>query len=250
MIVRRPLSLLLPLVVLAAAPAGARPPGSWGSPFGGADGWGRGWGEPPLGSRWGEPRPANAPDSREGKVDVDSFIADGARARLGHGNIALVTDAEEKAEVGDPLTDKVGDQLPYQAAVIDQLVKAGYDTQTPKPTDGQIVELRFHRETLVPEEQKRKPVSGEASIGVSNWGTSYGMAVAVDLTKPKKALISTRMDVQIKDLASNATLWEGHASIATREGDTHWTDQAIAVRLAAALFDDFPNASTAVLASR
>jgi len=35
-------------------------------------------------------------------------------------------------------------------------------------------------------------------------------------------------------------LWEGRATIATRDGDDKWGDQAIATKLAEALFRRFP----------
>jgi hypothetical protein len=147
-------------------------------------------------------------------------------------------------------TASARDEAAYEAAIVDQLVKAGYDTTKPDPAGGQVVELKILRDTVVPEEQKRKPVSGETSVTVSNRGTGVGMALNLDFTKPKKALVSTRLDAQIKDRTGGTVLWEGHATITTREGDSHWTEQAIATRLAAALFDHFPNASTAVLAAR
>ncbi len=70
-----------------------------------------------------------------------------------------------------------------------------------------------------------------------------GMALAVDLTKPAKALVSTRLMARILDRASGKVLWEGRADIVTRDGDSRWTEQAIATRLAAALFEDFPSRS-------
>ena len=238
MIARKPLLLILPLVVLAAAPASAR--GHWGSGWGSGfgDPFGRGYGDP-FGDRRGPARlNSSASDSREGRVDSDTFVAQDARGLLGHGKIAVVP-----APGG---TANPSDEAAYEAAMIDQLVKAGYDTASPDPAGGQVVELRIVRDTLVPEEQKRKPVSGEASVGVSNYGTSYGLAVGIDLSKPKKALISTRLEARIKDRANGATLWEGHATIGTRQGDSRWNDQAIATRLAAALFGNFPKGSTLV----
>ncbi len=241
MIVRRPLLLVLPLLVLAAASAStaANARGYWGSAFGGP--FGRGYGDP-FGDRWDQPRLNSGPDSREGKVDADTFVSQGALAQLGHGKIAIVAAPGTTADASD--------EAAYEAALIDQLVKAGYDTASPDPAGGQVVELRIVRDTLVPEEQKRKPVSGEASIGVSNYGTSYGLAIGVDLSKPRKALLSTRLEAQIKDRASGATLWEGHASIDTRDGDDRWNEQAIATRLAAALFDGFPADAATQVAAR
>ena len=71
-------------------------------------------------------------------------------------------------------------------------------------------------------------------------GQNLGVGIGIDLRKPLKALMSTRLDARIRDKATGAVLWEGHADIATRDGDPHWTDQAIAGKLAAALFSGFP----------
>jgi len=227
---------MLVAALAATAPATAQP------------GWGRpGWGASPYGG-WGasrmQPR-SDVRDSREERVDAAHFVADDAGDALGQGPIAVVAAPEDGGTVQTP-----GDRAYYEAAVIDQLVKAGYDTRTPDPEGGQVAELRIVRETLVPQEEKRKPVSGEAMVGVSNRGTMTGMAIAVDLSKPKKALVSTRLEARLRDRATGKALWEGRAEIATREGDSKWTDQAIAGRLAAALFANFPDPSDDRVASR
>ncbi|MBU0555190.1 MAG: DUF4136 domain-containing protein [Alphaproteobacteria bacterium] len=200
----------------------------------------RGWG----GSRFDSPRAplsSSSRDPREGQVDAAQFMADGVADRLGDGPVEIST-----------LTgaiDDVGEAAPFEAAVIDQLVKAGYDTITaPSADGGQITELRIRREVLVPEETKRKPVSGEMTVGTGTHGSMVGMALAVDLSKPLKALVSTRMEARILDKATGAPLWEGRAEIATREGDSRWTDQAIATRLAEALFERFPHGPARVAA--
>lgn len=232
------------VALLIAAFAGATPsvaqPG-WGGGWG-ARGWGSGgWGRPAW-NDWGGQRINGGPDSREGKVDSEQFLADDAAALLGHGPIVVTSLAGSTATGSD--------QVVYEAAMIDQLVKAGYDTTNPKADSGQVAEIRIIRDTVVPEEPKRKPVSGEMSMGVSNRGSMMGMAVAVDLTKPKKALISTRLEAKVRDRATDKVLWEGHAEIDTREGDDHWGEQAIANRLAAALFEHFPSPSHESVARR
>ncbi|MGZ2954721.1 hypothetical protein, partial [Pseudomonas aeruginosa] len=75
---------------------------------------------------------------------------------------------------------------------------------------------------------------------VSNRGTGFGMALALDLTKPKKAIVATRLDVRIRDKASGRVLWEGHAEGQSREGEAGLDNGAVAARLAAALFAKFP----------
>jgi hypothetical protein len=204
-----------------------------------------GWGHSRL-DGWRSPRLSSSSssrdDSREGKVQVEQFAADDAAGKLGHGPISVAS--------APGTTSDASDTAACEAAVVDQLVKVGYDTVTPDPDGGQIVELRIVRDVLVPEEQKRKPVSGEMTVGASNYGTFTGMAIAVDLTKPHKALLSTRLEARVKDRATGAPLWEGRATIATRDGSDRWTEQAIATRLAAALFEHFRETAGAKVASR
>lgn len=198
--------------------------------------WG-GWGQP--GPQLRSHQASRSSDSREGKVEVSRFVSSGGdAATLGHGAIAIAA---------GPGSMSMGlEKATYEAAIVDQLVKAGYQTNPGAQPAAQVAELVITHDVVQPEEAPHDPVSGQANLGVSNWGTSVGLAVAVDLTKPAKALISTRLDATIRDKATNALLWEGHAKIVTREGGRHWTTQAIATRLAAALFEDFPNAATPV----
>jgi len=214
--IMRPLIVPLLAATLLAGPALAQP----------------GWDRAPDRLGWRGARDAG-PAEQEGHVDADSFVAQDARATLGHGAIAIVPAPGSDADSGD--------QAAYEAAVVDQLVKAGYETATPDPQGGQVAEVRIVRDVLLPEEAPHRPVSGSGTFGVSNRGTFTALAINVDLSKPKKALISTRLEARVRDRATDRVLWEGHAEMATREGSDRWTDQAIATRLAAALFRDFPN---------
>jgi len=196
---------------------------------------------PALAQRWGYPgayrygwdhAPAASRDrSREGKVEVTRFLADGAAAQaLGHGAIAVAAGNDGAGDI---------ERATYEAAVIDRLAGIGYDTAA--PAAGQTVELTVRHTEIEPAEAPHKPVHGAMEVGVSSHGGSYqSLAIGVDLTKPMKALMSTRLEARIRDNASGAVLWEGRADIATRDGDPRWTEQAIATRLAAALFSGFP----------
>ena len=224
------LSRIAPLAVaaclLANGNAFARP-GGWAEP---------GWSGP---SQSLSARLQARDRSHEGHVEASRFVAEGsAAAALGHGSIAVTS-------AGD-----AGPSPVYEAAVIDRLVHAGYDTTVTNAANGQVAELRLIRTTLAPAEKKRNPVSGQAEMAVGNRGTAYGLALAVDMSKPLSALISTRLEARIRDRASNAVLWEGRAEVASREGDAHWTDQIIATKLADTLFDGFPRAGETALAAR
>lgn len=213
----------------------------------GGPGWGgRGWDGP----GWDEPgwpdRPVTRSSAlREGRVEVSRFLADGdAAAALGKGRVAVV-----EAPVGSGAIS-AREQATYQAAVIDALAGNGYDTATADPQGGQIAEVRVLHSVAEPAEAPHKPVSGEMMMGVSNRGSMMGMGINIDMTKPLKALVSTRLEARIRDRASGAVLWEGRADTITREGDSRWTDQKIAAKLAQALFDGFPGRAEAQVTAR
>lgn len=219
---------------LLASSAQAQYGPGWGGGMGG--GWNRpGWG----GSMLDSPRmQTRSKDSREGHVEVSRFVSPDAAAvaELGHGPVSV------ESESGDGAWVDAGARRAYEAAIIDALVGAGYDTLHPDTPQPQITKLRISRQVLTPAEEKRSPVSGTAAMEVGTYGQAYGLGINIDMTKPRSALLSTRLDAQIVDRASGKVLWEGYATIATREGDDKWPDGMIATKLAGALFDNFPKA--------
>ena len=216
--------LVLAALLLAGTPALAHP-GGWGGP---------GWGGPGWGGPIDQPGPNRSRDSREGRVAAERFVADGAASLLGHGAIAIRAEPGGSGDAREAAT--------FEAAVIDQLARAGYDTARPDPAGGQLTEVHVVRDMVAPAEEKRSPLSGSMEVGVSNRGSMMGVQLNYDATKPRGALIETRLEARIRDRASGKLLWEGHAEIVTREGDSHWTDNAVAGRLAGALFERFPAA--------
>lgn len=196
----------------------------------------------PQGGAWGSPmgnqrlrgedgRRAIGPATR---VDVEAFRATDAAALLGKGAITVAAAPGAEAEWKLPV---------YEAAVVDQLAKLGYDTAVSGATGGQLAQIGISHQVVVPEEPKRKPVSGEMAVGVSNRGSYTAMGLNIDLTKPRKAIIETRLDVRIRDRASDRVLWEGHATAQTREDDEGLDNGAVAARLASALFGRFESAT-------
>ena len=225
------LTLILPLAMGLSGTALLARPGGWGgSSWGGTD-----W-------RSGE---RDAASSREGRIDVTRFRIEGdAGLALAHGPISVVPagspastdDADgEGTSPSDPRFDAT-----FEAAVEDQLVRSGYDAATITPQGGQIAEVRVIRTEAEPAEAPHRPVSGEMSVGVSNHGTSVGMGIYIDGSKPRGALVATRLEARIRDRATGQVLWEGRAEIYTRAGDSKWDDQKVADKLARALFDGFP----------
>ncbi len=216
-------------------------------------GWNGGWNGPGGGSWPGDRRIATqggAEPSRQ--IDVETFRTPDAADQLGKGRI-VVTDAPRK-HAAEPAADTNPDAAPgivvtgdpeeklpvYEAAVIDQLAHKGYDVAD-AANPGQLVEVAVSKDVVIPEEARHKPVSGEMSVGVSNYGAEYGLAVAVDLSKPRKAIIATRIDVRIRDKATHRILWEGYAQGQSRATDGGADDTRIAGRLTNALFAKFPD---------
>ena len=193
------------------------------------------WGDGPRGG------PSRGDGSGEGLVEISRFRAEGdAALALAHGPIAVVAmpaGADDDAERVAPDQRFIA---MFEAAVEDRLVHSGYDAATITPGSGQIAEVRVVRIEARPPEAPHKPVSGEVEMGVSNRGTSMGVGIMIDGTKPRGAIVSTRLETRIRDRASGTVLWEGRAEMLTREGDKRWTDQAIADKLSAGLFDGFP----------
>jgi hypothetical protein len=200
-------------------------------------GWGGGWGGPgwgmmgPPGGYYGPDRGGR--DPREGKVEATTFVASSPNVgALGHGPIAL---ASGPGSMGSGMEDAT-----FESALVDQLAKAGYRTDAAGAAGGQVVEYVISHDVVRPEEPPHNPVSGEVALGAGNRGSAVGLGVDIDLSKPLKTLVATRLEARIRDSATNELLWEGRARVITREGDKHWTGQALATGLAAALFKGFP----------
>lgn len=209
--------------------------------------WGPGWGSPGWDGPMDRPMSRDhSRDPREGRVEVSRFVVAGpAAGELGHGPITVESESGE-----GPWVDQ-GERAAYEAAIVDALVGSGYDTMHAGGPQAQVARLQISRQVLVPAEDKKSPVSGSAAMSVGSHGYSaYGLAINVDMTKPRSALVSTRLDARIVDKASGQVLWEGYATLATYEGDSKWTDGAVASKLARALFDNFPKADGTVPVSQ
>ena len=179
--------------------------------------------------------------SGEGLVEISRFRIEGdAALALAHGPITVVAMQIEAEDGADNPASTNQFSATFEAAVEDRLVHAGYDTAKTQPSGGQVAEVRVVRIEAAPAEAKHKPISGEVGMGLSNRGTMLGVGIVIDGSKPRDALLSTRLEARIRDRTSGQVLWEGRAEIMTRAGDARWSDQAIADRLSVELFDGFP----------
>jgi hypothetical protein len=175
-----------------------------------------------------------ARDPRVGKVEATTFVASSPNVdRLGHGAIVLAT----------PGSASGPDQGAFEVALVDQLTRAGYQTGVPGSA-GQTIEFVVTHSVIQPPEPPHGPVGGAVAVGAGSqlWG-GVGLGLNIDLSKPAKALIATRLEARIRDSATRELLWEGRAQVATRDQDKRWTPQTIAARLSAALFKGFPKPS-------
>lgn len=220
-------SLFAALLACSAAPALAQ-----GMP--GEGRWGGGWrGDDPMAPdpRYPAARQSIQPSK---KIDVSAWRSADAEALLGKGRIVV---SRMEGDAGD---NEDGKFPVYEAAVIDELARRGYDTAT-AIDPGQVAEIGVSHSVAVPEEAPRKKVSGAMSTTVSNRGSGFGLALAVDLTKPAKAIVATRLDLRIRDKATGRVLWEGHAEGEAREEDGGINNSEMAARLATALLKKFPD---------
>jgi len=204
---------------IANSPAIAQAsPGSWEGPR---------YGPPP----YGYPEPPGMRDPREGKLEVQTFVANSSQvAALGHGPIGISAGAGDSSAAS-------GDDL-FEAAIAEQLTHAGY--QPNAPGSGQTISYVVSHQVIQPPEPPHSPVSGGVGVGVGNRGSGMGLGIFIDLSKPLGALIATRIEARISDAATHELLWQGRAAVMTRENDKHWRQEAIASHLTAALFRDFP----------
>ena len=197
------------------------------------------------------PEPPGSRDPREGKVQVQTFVAKTPHAAdLGRGPIAIAT-GPSPANLGAHVVlapdSASGDGL-FEAALADQLSRAGY--QPGAAGAGQTIEYAVTREILQPPGLPHSPVQGSVAVGGSTGGFGYhrrgyggagvGLGIMVDLSKPLGALIATRVDARITDATTHELLWQGYADVVARENDKRWRPEAIASRLSAALFKTFP----------
>ena len=83
--------------------------------------------------------------------------------------------------------------------------------------------------------------SGGASFG-RHTGIGGGVSVPVGRSRPNE-IVLTQVAVQLKRRSDGTVIWEGRARTGARAGTPASGDAAVAARLAAALFQDFPGQS-------
>lgn len=175
--------------------------------------------------------PVHRPDV--GRIQVATFIAASPGvSELGHGPVVIAPPTET-------ITGGIEDAS-YETALVSQLARLGYEPGGGPGTGGQTAEFTVSHDVIQPPEPPHSPVSGEVAVGGGNRGSGLGVALAIDLSKPLGALVSTRLEVRIRDRATKELLWQGRAEVLSREGDKHWKNEDVAAKLTAAMFRGFP----------
>lgn len=133
----------------------------------------------------------------------------------------------------------------YAAAVQAELLRLGYTNPPPGATPDNIATVSFTR-ALRPLPPRRSPVSIGIGAGGYSGGYNGGVGVGGGATFPvggrgAREGVVTELSVRIRHGAN--AVWEGHAQSLTDTSAPGADTPAIAARLAAALFTDFPGES-------
>lgn len=168
-----------------------------------------------------------------GPVEVTRFNNPAMVERLGQGTIAV--EAAPGMDAGSP------ELRSYQAAVARQLVTLGY-REGATGTSSQVALVRLSRRASLPGHGD-SPVSVGAGGGAGSYGSGVGVGIGVNLSGRPAEQVTTQLGVQIRDRASDKTIWEGRADFTVRASSPLADTQLGAARMAEALFAGFPGNS-------
>ncbi len=168
-----------------------------------------------------------------GPVEVTRFHDAAALERVGRGTVAVET---APGTTGDSL-----ELESYKSAVARELVRLGY-TEAAAGQGALVALVRVDRSAYQPE-RGGSPISLGMGAGTGGYGSGVGMGIGLDLSGPPPKQVTTRMQVTLRDRASNQPVWEGRASFTVR-ADAPLAQTALgAGKIAEALFRDFPGNS-------
>lgn len=168
-----------------------------------------------------------------GPVEVTRFVEPGAASQLGSGTITV--EAAPGMDAGSL------ELRSYQAAIARQLEGLGY-RQPAGASSEQVALVQIERFNFRPARD-----GGPVSVGVGgstgSYGSGVGMGIGVDLSGPPPEQTTTKLGVQIRERASDQTLWEGRASFTVKASSPLAQTQLGAAKMAEALFNGFPGNS-------
>lgn len=168
-------------------------------------------------------------------VEVTRFHQADSLARLGKGAIFVVD-----APTVDGASEGSLELAPYKAAVARELAQLGY-AESGRDGANHIAEVRVERYVLESEGSRRGPVS--VGVGGSTGGYRSGVGIGLGFNLgggESRERLGTEIAVVIRDVASNAVLWEGRAQFEVGPDHPLAQPAANADVVADALFREFP----------
>ncbi len=130
----------------------------------------------------------------------------------------------------------------YAAAVERQLARLGWTVATSAGQSEQVA-LVGVEQGRIQGEPRRSPVSVGVGGGTGSYGSGAGVGIGINLGGKPKRLEATILQVRIKRRSDGTVFWEGRAETQARPDRPEGQPDAIAERLAEALFLDFPGES-------
>lgn len=103
--------------------------------------------------------------------------------------------------------------------------------------------IGLSRETLLPDDRRRSPVSVGVGGSTGSYGSGLGVGIGINLSGKPKPLISSQLRVQLRRAVDGRAIWEGRAETAAKEGTPAAQPGLAAGKLADAMFRDFPGKS-------
>lgn len=168
-------------------------------------------------------------------VEVTRFHESGSLAQLGQGTIFVVD-----APATDDAVEGSLELAPYKSAVARELAKLGY-SETGRTDAAHIAQVRVDRFVIQNDEPRRGPVSVGVGGSTGGYRSGVGMGLGFNLGGGgNQDRVGTEMAVVIRDVASNAVLWEGRAQFEVGTDHALAEPAANADIIADALFREFP----------
>ncbi|MEL7730357.1 DUF4136 domain-containing protein [Citromicrobium bathyomarinum] len=165
-----------------------------------------------------------------GPIEVTRFVDADARSQLGNTRLFVET-APGSPEQGLALT-------PYKAAVAGELAAYGYN-ESARSSARQTASVSVER-TQIDSRGRRSPVTVGAGGSTGSYGSGVGIGVGINLGGGPQPRVVTRMEVRIRDVATNEVLWEGRARLDAPAKSPLAKNEPAAAALADALFRGFP----------
>lgn len=132
----------------------------------------------------------------------------------------------------------------YAAAVERELQGVGFTAATAGTPSAYVARVALSRSFRPSGYGTDKPVSVGMGGGVGSRGSSgFGLGIGINLSGKPKDYVTTQLEIQIRNRADSAVIWEGRATTQAREGTNAAQPNVAAARLASALIGGYPGES-------